>query len=102
VPNKTLQDWASISDILGGIAVVIALIFVGFELRENTIALESGTRQEFAAQDLAFFSTGLDPSIIAVAQSKLMAGDELSQLEFDQRSGLKKLDTRIGGLAARQ
>lgn len=95
MPKRTLQDWASISDILSGIAVVIALVFVGYELRENTLAMESSTRQEFASQDIAYLTTGLDSSVIAIAQSKFIAGEQLLPLEFNQLVSQQHVNFRV-------
>jgi hypothetical protein len=41
--NYQLEDIAFISEILGGIAILISLIFVGIQLKENTKATRSST-----------------------------------------------------------
>lgn len=41
----TLQEVASIAEIAGGFAVVISLIYVGLQLRQNTSAIRSATAQ---------------------------------------------------------
>jgi len=40
VKNRNLNDWAVIAEIVGGIAVVLSLIFVAFSIKQNTDALE--------------------------------------------------------------
>ncbi len=31
-----LSEWASVAEIIGGLAIVASLLFVGLEVRENT------------------------------------------------------------------
>ncbi len=35
MPRRTLQDWASIAEIIGAVAIVISLVYVAFEIRER-------------------------------------------------------------------
>ena len=93
--HRTLQDWASIAEIAGGIAIVISLIYVGFELRENTRAIQAQTRQAFSAQDLTFFETALDQTVVARAVAKRQAGEALSHLEQSQLATRQHLNFRI-------
>lgn len=44
----TLQDWADVSQIIGAIAVVASLLFVGVQLRQNTKAVRAQTSQAHA------------------------------------------------------
>ena len=34
--NQKLSDWASVAEILGAAAIVVSLIFVGYQIRQNT------------------------------------------------------------------
>ena len=43
--RRTIQDWASIAEITGAVAVVFSLMYVGFEIRQSTKATEAQTRQ---------------------------------------------------------
>jgi len=52
-----LQTWALVSEVIGGIAVVLSLIFVGFQIQQsseetamNTRALEATAYQNLIAQ----------------------------------------------------
>jgi hypothetical protein len=38
--NRKLSDWASIAEIVGATAIVLSLIFVGYEVRRNTLATQ--------------------------------------------------------------
>ena len=93
--HRTIQDWASIAEITSAIAVVVSLIYVGYELRENTRAIEAQTRQAFASQDLAFFESGLDQIVVARAMAKYQSGQELSVLEQSQLETRQNLNFRI-------
>lgn len=39
----TLSEWTNIAEIIGMIAVIISLIFVGFEIRQNTAQVEAAS-----------------------------------------------------------
>jgi len=56
--KRTLSDWASIAEIIGAIAVVASLLYVGYEIHRNTKVSLATNRQAIAsrAQDLALYS----------------------------------------------
>jgi len=91
----SLQDWASIAEILGAAAIVISLIYVAYEIRENTMALWVASRQALAAGDLTYFQTAIDPSIVAQGLAKDRQGVELSDLEESQLIQRQALNYRI-------
>ena len=93
--RRTLQDWASIAEITGAVAIIFSLLYVGYELRENTRAIEAQTRQGFSAQDMIFFETALDSSVVAIAVAKHQAGEELSYIEQSQLETREHLNFRI-------
>ena len=41
-----LADWADLADIVGAIAVVLSLVYVALQIRQNTTAIKAGTHQE--------------------------------------------------------
>jgi hypothetical protein len=43
----SIQDWAAIGEMVGAIAVVVSLIYVGVQLRQNTLATRVITSQAF-------------------------------------------------------
>lgn len=45
MPNLKLSDWAHISEIGAAIVVVLSLIYVGFEINQNTVALQQASYQ---------------------------------------------------------
>ncbi len=56
--KKQLSDWASIAEIIGAVAVVFSLLYVGYEIQRNTKVGLASNRQEIAAraQGLALYS----------------------------------------------
>jgi len=84
VTKLNLSDLAKVAEIGAAVAVVISLIFVGFELRSSTEATEAATREAINRKDLAFLSLGIDSSLLARANAKRRNSEELSPLEKDQ------------------
>jgi hypothetical protein len=41
----TLQDWSNLAQVIGALAVVISLFYVGFQIKRNTGAVRSATAQ---------------------------------------------------------
>jgi len=41
-----LQDFASVAEIMGGVAVVVSLIYVGLQLKDSTSAVRSGAASD--------------------------------------------------------
>ena len=70
---------------LAAVAVVISLVFVGLEIRENTVASQAVTYQEAIAFDFNFLTNlGSDPNIARVFYTfrdnpDALTGDELLQ-----------------------
>ena len=48
----TLSDWASVAEIIGSIAVVISLVFVGLQIRKNTESEQANTLQTSVGADV--------------------------------------------------
>jgi len=79
-----LSDWANLAEIGAAIGVIISLIFVGMELRNNTAATEAATREAVNQKDIQFLSLRIDSSVLARAHAKLESGEDLSRLEESQ------------------
>jgi hypothetical protein len=52
----TLKKVALLTEIIGGIAIVVSLIFVGIQFKENTIATKSATANAANAITIAWYS----------------------------------------------
>ncbi len=87
--------WRIAVEIFGIAAVVVSLLLLVYELRENTRALEATARQELAAQDLAYISSALDSSVVARAWAKRWAGEPVTGLELSQLVERQHVNFRI-------
>ncbi len=93
--RRDLQVWASISEIIGALAIVVSLLYVAYELRENNRILQVNSRQVLSEQDLRFYEAGMDTSVIARALDKTERGEQLSDLERSQLRRRQGLNFRI-------
>jgi len=46
----TLQDWGALGEVVGGVAIIVSLVYVGLQVRQSTQAARAATSQSFAAQ----------------------------------------------------
>ena len=46
MPNLSIEEWAAIAEIIGGLAVLVSLIYVAYEVRQNTRQLELNLKAE--------------------------------------------------------
>ena len=78
--NKNLKKWALVAEIVGGAAIVLSLIFVGFQIRQeaeqtrlNTRAVEASAYQDLIGQMnamyLALFTDSDNMSLVITAYS---------------------------------
>lgn len=80
----SLSDFAIISQIVGVLAVIASLIFVGLEIRHNTITARAATLQSNAMYWQDFFAMVGDPKY-GKSYAKGAAGrDDLTGEEFGQ------------------
>ena len=93
--KRSLQDWASIAEIIGAVAIVMSLIYVAYEVGENTRALQATSRQALGDQDLAFFQTLVDSYILERAMDKKRRCEDLTDLEISQLQERQHLNFRI-------
>ncbi|GAB5412583.1 MAG: hypothetical protein Cons2KO_01860 [Congregibacter sp.] len=60
-------NWKTLSELVGLLAVVVTLVFVGFELRQNTRAVESSATQEVHANFASWYeSLQSDPELLLI------------------------------------
>ena len=46
----TLQDWGALGELVGGVAIIVSLIYVGLQVKQGTRASRAATSQSFSAQ----------------------------------------------------
>ena len=47
--KRTLQDWANLAEIIGGVAIILSLLFVGLQVSENSKQVRSETAHNVTA-----------------------------------------------------
>jgi hypothetical protein len=87
-----LSDWASIAEIGSALAVVASLLYVGYEIQQNTKVSFASNRQAVAtrAQDLALFSADIDIN-------RLISGPDGDDVELSERDA-NNLTAYVGAL----
>ena len=74
--KRSLADWASIAEILGAIAVVVSLLFVGLQVRANTRASQAATYQEQLGLEIGVLSTAAaNPGLARLYSDTFDKGD---------------------------
>ncbi len=78
----TIEIMANYADIIGGVAVVMSLIYVGIQIRRNTKSSQSQTNQS-AHESLATVSLAVakDSDFSNLARKGMLAFDELTEEE---------------------
>src|SRR4030095_10645171 len=66
--SMTLQNWGSIGEVVGAIAVVITLIYLAKQIRQNTHAMDEG-RKLALAQTYQLRSDALQAMLVQAADS---------------------------------
>ena len=101
-----LQKWALIAEILGAVAVVVSLGFVGYQLQQsneqaalNTRALELAAYQQLIVGISEFNLTTIQSPDLRAVREKLESGTELNTDEASILNAFLYLAYRHGDLA---
>ena len=79
-----LREYALVAEILSAIAVVVSLIFVGYQVNQNTNEIRASNRQQITTMAMsATLSVSTSPEL-AEAIAKIQKGDALSLAEETQ------------------
>jgi len=74
-----LSEWAAIAEIIGTVGIVLSLVFVGIQVRDNTKATQAASYQAAAEFDHQLLLTvGSDPDTAAVFHTYSRAPETLS------------------------
>jgi hypothetical protein len=65
----TIQDWGAIGEVIGALAVVVTLVYLGKQIRQNTVAMEEG-RKLALAQTYQMRSDALQEMLVHAADSE--------------------------------
>ena len=96
--KKTLTDWANVAEIIGAFAIVLSLIFVGVQIRENTRAAQNATFQQSVSQELGIFQalSALDrEALLRWNEYRLGPGLDANQVQADPANMLFLAGVRL-------
>ena len=81
-----LQDFASIADVMSGLAVVISLIYLGYQVKINTAEKRAASVQSITSgyRDLALAYVNNEAA--SIAWHKVLDGEELTKRDLDLMS----------------
>jgi hypothetical protein len=80
----TLSDWANIGQVIAAVAVVVSLIFVGLQVRQNTKSSQAATLQLNADYWLNYITAIADPKFSSVYAMGATGRGKLDQHQFGQ------------------
>jgi len=79
-----LSEWASLAEIISALAVIISLLYVGYQINENTGEVRAANRQQLVNRaHSATMGFATNPEIAGV-MAKVAEGRELTPLELSQ------------------
>jgi len=82
---RAALEWKTFSELTGLAAVVVTLVFVGFELRQNTRAVESSATQEVHSNFSSWYaSLQSDPELLLITVKGMQAYSSLDTAEKAQ------------------
>ncbi len=67
----TLQDWGALGELIGAVAVVITLIYLAKQIRQNTVAMQE-SRKLALAQTYQMRSDALQEMVVQAADSQFI------------------------------
>jgi len=76
-----LSEWAHVAEIIGAFAVVISLLYVGYQIQLNTAERRLDSVQSITARDEQIALAYSTNEMLGVAFEKTLNGAELSPLE---------------------
>lgn len=78
VRELTLADWANIGEVIGAIAVVISLVYVGIQIRESTEEMRATNRQQLISRAHEATARFALSSELSAVLAKVAIGDPLT------------------------
>lgn len=80
--NISIQDWASISEVVAGVAVVFSLIYLAVQLRQNTASLRVSAYQQWMALHHQTFASLLNEDTAKLVMDGCLDSRNLSEDNF--------------------
>jgi len=79
--KRNLAEWAAVSEIIGTLAVVISLLFVGFNINQNTRVMQAANDNFMYETQDAILNTVVESSEYASTYLRHLNGGELTAVE---------------------
>lgn len=76
----TIQDWGAIGELVGGLAIIISLIYVGLQIRQSTLASKAEAHRAYTDNYISVMTPMLRP--------------DFSDIYWRGRDGLENLEGR--------
>lgn len=80
----SLSEWANFAEIVGAAAVIVSLLFVGVQVRENTAEIRATNRQQLVGRAHQATNSFAQNPEIAVIIAKVQRSDSLTDAEMIQ------------------
>ncbi len=77
----TLSDFAQLTEILAGVAVVVSLIYVGLQVQQNTLAIKIAAEQQLNDAYRQAQIAIMEEPMMAIALEKAFSNQELNPVE---------------------
>ena len=77
----TIQDWGAIGEIVGGLAVIVTLGYLAFQLRQNAMLTRAMIRQNIAESVRSMTHAGIDSDAFSSIMHRVMAGGDVTEEE---------------------
>jgi hypothetical protein len=79
-----LSDWASLAEVVSAIAVVISILYLGYQIRENTNEVRASSRQQLISRaHSSVFALATNPELSEIV-TKVSEGSSLTPTELTQ------------------
>jgi len=90
----SLSELGNLGEFLASIGVLVSLVFVGFQMKQNAKATRASVRQSGFDSSLSWHNAQIDPKTVAVAQFKLDSDIEIDDFEAHQIDRLYRMNFR--------
>jgi hypothetical protein len=91
--KEKLQEYALIAEIIGGIGIVASLIFVGFQLQQNSETLKAQTRSEISQNITEFILAQVTSPYFAELQG--LPSDDEERIARNRRNTFRTGQLRV-------
>lgn len=77
-----LQDWGAIGDFVSGVAVIVSLVYLAMQIRQNTNATKAGAYQQYRMHQHNVLIQTTDPKVM---KAYLLGRTSLEEMSDDDR-----------------